>query len=207
MALSRLTLLNLFFISAIFDLVCGKLSFIHFSSFRPVLHRTEISSLFKSENHKGANSLRKKTVSQRQCGKNPLPFQFLICSSSKRKRAGHSMMISPSSSEAADSLSTETSDIEICMVVPGQHDVRELADLCCRSFYGDHQWWSSLLNPISGMQRVILFEKVVADISNRIWKHQSEGCGSLHLAIDKTTGAAIGILLSPVYVGGHLTWK
>jgi hypothetical protein len=57
------------------------------------------------------------------------------------------------------------------------------------------------LNPISGMQRIMLFEKVLADLSSRILKHRREGCGSLHLAIETTTGEAIG---DPIAIAGAL---
>lgn len=113
----------------------------------------------------------------------------------RRKKTSHTgMTATPTSySNFSSTMESSNSNIEICRVTPGDYNVRALADLCCRSFYGEHYWWSSLLNPISAMQRVILFEKVLADLSNRILKHQIEGCGSLHLAIESSTGEAVGI--------------
>jgi hypothetical protein len=195
MAIRRSALLNFFFISVILDATCGKLSFIHYSNYRPKYFQREISYI---RTNQYANAPRKTLETRPSCGINPLPFQYIICAKARKKATICIRMTATSSSEATDSLPSESvSNVDVCMVVPGQHDVRELADLCCRSFYGEHQWWSSLLNPISGMQRIILFEKVLADLSNRLWKHQSEGCGSLHLAINKFTGEAIGTLFLP----------
>ena len=50
--------------------------------------------------------------------------------------------------------------IEIVLFNTTSHSVRTLAELCCKSFYGIHPWYSSFFNPISGLQRVLLFEKV-----------------------------------------------
>ena len=145
----------------------------------PCLMSYEINRIYRSKSHQLRNSFdtrvrfwRKRTISTSMT---TMPTSFTNYSLTEECR---------------------TSVVDICMVTPGEYNVRALADLCCRSFYGEHYWWSSLLNPISAIQRVILFEKVLADLSNRIFKHRVEGCGSLHLAIERSTGEAVGNLLS-----------
>jgi hypothetical protein len=115
----------------------------------------------------------------------------------RRKEISRRMAATPAPfTNFSSALEYQNSNIEILRVVPGEYDVRALADLCCRSFYGEHQWWSSVLNPISGMQRIMLFEKILADLSNRILKHRLEGCGALYLAIETSTGEAVGDLIA-----------
>lgn len=87
--------------------------------------------------------------------------------------------------------------IEIAPLVDPVY-ARTLAIICCRSFYGEHKPMDSV-NIFASLQRALLFEEIVGDLSRRLVRYQSMsrtsdlGCGRVLTAVDDE-GTLVGFL-------------
>jgi hypothetical protein len=85
----------------------------------------------------------------------------------RRSRLGNFRM----SSGAGGSSSNKEFQIQ---TVEGEEEVRGLALLCLESFYGKHRP-VDYLNPIGALQRSLVFEQVVEDLSMRVRRYKVGG--------------------------------